>query len=221
MCNNQKCNSATFEDCTECTSPWTRNSTTSVCEILPSSGWGLVTFSQKEGGDLSTSATNTATCGSGSWQYSYLGNITGSGNTTFFDSAGCSLPHYQLRIIVWIILIDEWQGSDTIKVTLEGNQTKTQTRNSRQSSEKVCGNNGNSEDYVRFDQTYTHNTSNNYTIDIYSSNTNSKWGIREVMVLAKLCHPACLSCFGSLVSQCTSCDQESTPPMMLSNTTCN
>lgn len=223
ICSSQQCNSEAFGDCTQCASPWTWNPTTSVCEILPASGWGLVDFSPNEGGGLVTAASSTATCGpqtgGSQWTYTYIGNLTGTGNTTFSDSAGCSLPHYQLRIIVWFILIDNWQGSDILKVTLEGNQTKTQTRNSRQANEKACGNGGDNEDYVRFDQTYTHNTSTPYDIDISTTNTNSKWGIREVMVLAKLCHPACLSCFGSLASQCTSCEQET--PMWLSNTTCN
>lgn len=131
--------------------------------------------------------------------------MTGSQIINIADGIGTSVPHYQLRVIIWMILIDNWQGSDIIKVTLDGNQTLTQSRNTRQTSEKVCGNNGDFEDYVRFDKTYTHNTSNPYSINITTNNSGSKWGIKEVVVLAKLCHVACTSCFGALVSQCTSC----------------
>lgn len=40
------------------------------------------------------------------------------------------------------------------------------------------------------------------------------------MVQVKTCHFACDLCFGSLVTQCTSCDQQ-TVTYMLSGTTCN
>lgn len=33
-------------------------------------------------------------------------------------------------------------------------------------AEKTCGNGGDWDDYVRFDKTYTHNTSSPYTIDV-------------------------------------------------------
>ncbi len=44
--------------------------------------------------------------------------------------------------------------------------------------EKTCGTNGDDEDYVRFDQTFTHNTSNPYAIEIKTNGTNQKWGMK-------------------------------------------
>lgn len=44
--------------------------------------------------------------------------MTGPGINTFSDINGVQLPHYQLRIIFWMILVDNWQGSDMISVTL-------------------------------------------------------------------------------------------------------
>lgn len=70
--------------------------------------------------------------------------MTGAQTIIFSNTNGVSLPHYQIRIIFWMILMDNWQGSDMISATLEGNQTKTVSRNSRTSSEKVCGNSGDS-----------------------------------------------------------------------------
>ncbi len=56
-----------------------------------------------------------------------------------------------------MILIDNWQGTDIISVTLNSNQTLSVNRNSRQANEKVCGVSGDNEDYLRFDQIYLHN----------------------------------------------------------------
>ena len=212
LCSNQQCNSTAFGSCTgSCASPWTWNSTTNVCDLLPASGWGFVDASADAGGGLSPSSGSTSTCGPQSggsqWSYSYTGNQTGNDVVTYTDTSGVSLPHYQLRIIAWVILIDDWQGQDNVKVTLDGTDSQTQSRNSRQTNEKTCGNGGNWEDYVRFDKTYTHNISTPFTIDITTTGSNSRWGVKEVVVIARLCHAACLSCFGGLATQCYSCEQ--------------
>jgi hypothetical protein len=65
--------------------------------------------------------TTVGTCGpytgGSQWSYNYYGNMTGAGIITFSDPAGVQLPHYQLRIIFWSILIDNWSG-ENIAVTL-------------------------------------------------------------------------------------------------------
>ena len=82
------------------------------------------------GGSISPNVSTTTTCGPCSgggcsggseWQYSYTGNLTGSSKITFTDSNGPQVPHYQLRVIFWMILIDDWQGSDQIRAKLDGN----------------------------------------------------------------------------------------------------
>lgn len=67
--------------------------------------------------------TSTATCGplggGSQWQYSYIGNLTGTSSVIrFSDVAGVQVPHYQIRIIFWTLLIDSWGGGDTISATL-------------------------------------------------------------------------------------------------------
>jgi hypothetical protein len=44
--------------------------------------------------------------------------MTGPGVITFSDPAGVQVPHYQLRVIFWTILIDNWGGSESIITTL-------------------------------------------------------------------------------------------------------
>jgi hypothetical protein len=102
---------------------------------LPSTGWALIDNSIDVGGSIISDASTIATCGpsigGSSWQYSYSGNLNGSATITFVDSNGPQVPCYQLRVIFWMILIDNWQGSDQIRVTLNGNQIQTMNRNNR------------------------------------------------------------------------------------------
>lgn len=210
VCGNQSCSTAAYAACSgQCSSPWTWNSTTNACELLATSGWGVVDVSSDIGGQITPSSSATATCGpqtgGSDWGYTFYGNMSGPAVIQFQDTVGVLLPHYQLRIIFWTILMDNWGGGDLIKATLEGNQTQTSNKNNRTASEKTCGNGGDWDDYVRFDRTYTHNVSTPYTIDITTNSSNSKWGVKELIVLAKLCHPACTACFGSFITQCWAC----------------
>lgn len=118
-----------------------------------------------------------------------------------------------------MILMDNWQGTDMISATLEGNQTKTVSRNSRLTNSKVCGNNGDDQEYLRFDQNYIHNSSTTFDVTITTTSPNSKWGVKQFIVLARLCNMYCASCFGAQINRCYSCVSE--PIMMLSGTTCN
>lgn len=140
VCATQSCSSTTYAACSgQCGSPWSWNGTSNACELFATSGWSLVDVSGDIGGGITYNVTSTATCGplggGSQWQYSYIGNLTGTSSVIrFSDPNGVQVPHYQLRIIFWTILIDSWQGSDTFTVTLEGNQTQTTTRNSRATS---------------------------------------------------------------------------------------
>ncbi len=51
-------------------------------------------------------------------------------------------------------------------------------RNNKVTNQKTCGNNGDDEDYVRFDRTYTHNATAPYSFTITTNNSNSKWGVK-------------------------------------------
>ena len=57
-----------------------------------------------------------------------------------------------------------------------------------------------------------------YTVSISTNNSNSKWGVKELVVIVRVCNIACASCFGGLINQCYSCEQQT--PYLLSGTTC-
>ena len=142
LCTNQSCSTNAYGNCTAngCQSPWTWNTTLTACELTAASGWSLVDVSSDIGGAILPDNGNTATCGPQSggsnWAYTYTGNLTGNNVLIYTDSNGPQVAFYQIRVIFWMILIDNWQGSDTIKATIHSNSSMVQTmnRNNRQAS---------------------------------------------------------------------------------------
>ena len=51
-------------------------------------------------------------------------------------------------------------------------------RNNRMTAQKTCGNNGDWDDYLRFDRTYTHNSTIPYNFSITTNNSGSRWGVK-------------------------------------------
>lgn len=107
------------------------------------SGWTIVdTSADCTGcsGSITSNITSTATCGAtaggSNWGYTFIGNLSGSSVLLYTDSTGPQVPFYQIRVIFWVILIDSWQGTDRIKVTLNNNISLVQTmlRSYRQTS---------------------------------------------------------------------------------------
>lgn len=136
---DQQCSAWSSNTCSQCIAPFTKNTGTGLCEVTAASGWVLVDTSSDISGAITPNVTGTTTCGSSPWRYRYFGNLTGTDKIIFVDSTGPAVPHYQMRIIVWVILIDGWAGSDTVRVTLNSNQTLTMAQSAKTSSETVCG----------------------------------------------------------------------------------
>lgn len=76
--------------------------------------------------------------------------------------------------------------------------------------ENICGGTGNATDCVRIrEYTMTHNSS--FVFLNFSALTSESdplvqwWGVKELIVAAKLCHAYCLTCYGANNSNCLSC----------------
>ena len=72
--------------------------------------------------------TNFSTCGvtnSNGWGYTYVGNLTGKNVIKYTYATGAQMGHFMLRIVFWMLLIDNWSQSDIISVTLNNNETKS------------------------------------------------------------------------------------------------
>lgn len=123
-CQNQQCNSQNSNDCmgNTCASGFVWNAGASTCEISATAGWEFVDSSNDVSGTISNNISSTATCGpgtAGQWGYNFYGNLTATDTIKFSDLNGVSVPHYQIRIIFWTILIDNWATSDAIILKLD------------------------------------------------------------------------------------------------------
>jgi hypothetical protein len=60
--------------------------------------------------------------------------MTGPGIITYTDPNGPQVGFYQMRIIFWMITIDDWQNSDTVTVKINSNSSfvKTMREDQRQ-----------------------------------------------------------------------------------------
>ena len=108
-----------------------------------------------------TGGSNTGTCDDDSNEnYVFYGNFTDSSLLSVELTGGTASPFYQLRFIFWGILMDNWNGDDNISAALYGDsvfaENQTVHRSQRWETEKLCGNNGNYEDLIHFDKTYTY-----------------------------------------------------------------
>ena len=73
--------------------------------------------------------STTTPCGAGpSKDYFYHGNFIQSDSIVFTDSVGVDTPHYELRVMFWTILIDNWENKDLIHVDVNSGQTALSQR---------------------------------------------------------------------------------------------
>jgi hypothetical protein len=150
LCTSTNCQSNNTNNCNSnsCRTPWVWNGTLNDCELYNSSAWILQDKSTDINGGIQSSASFAGSCsgsgGPGAWQYTFFGNQTGNQPMIFSDTMGISIPHYQIRIIYWMIQIDNWQNNDVINSTINStslNFTNSDYRNNgfRQQSSNVCG----------------------------------------------------------------------------------
>lgn len=139
FCTNQSCATWTSNTCTTCFSPdFTKDPITGLCVLTTASGWSLVDMSIDAGGSIASNNTSNSTCGTTPWRYKYYGLLTGTAKIKFTDSTGPIVPYYQIRIIVWIILLDGWANTDMITVTFNTTKSLTQLRSNFTSNEALC-----------------------------------------------------------------------------------
>ena len=70
-----------------------------------------------------TTISTVSPCEDGaSREYYYYGNYYQVDSITFTDSVGINVPHYQLRVTFWTILIDDWKNQDLIHVDVNSGQ---------------------------------------------------------------------------------------------------
>ena len=55
-------------------------------------------------------------CNGNGFNYQFYGNYTKTSSFVFSEPNGPQIPHYQIRVMFWVILIDDWNSDDKIVV---------------------------------------------------------------------------------------------------------
>lgn len=64
---------------------------------------------------LTVNESDSGSCsGDSSYSYTFYGNMTANQIIQLYEANGVPFPFYQLRLIFWTILMDNWDGSDYI-----------------------------------------------------------------------------------------------------------
>ena len=103
-------------------------------------------------------------------------------------------------------MIGYWDGTEEIYLEIDG--TKYTHEASCGYSMNICS--GYQTDCIKIKETVHSHTNPTVTINITSSSTEVNpavkyWGIKDLLVVARLCHDECLTCYGALNSQCLTC----------------
>lgn len=204
------------------------------CALNSTSNKDLIDLSDDVGGGITVSPiSSTPDCtGFPSITIPTYGSYKANSVVTITEPGGTSLPHWGLDLFYGMIQIDA-DGSDSwnnakIFTNLNGASPAQNPSYSLNGTNKLasfktyCGSNNKWENYFQVTNTYTHNATNvDISFDIKTDNNkpNALYVIKEVVLVAKLCNIACLSCYsGGTNTTCTSCD--GSVPYLLNNNTC-
>ena len=149
----------------------------------------------------SASKATPVTCG----EYRFSGaNVAGD----YISKTFRNLPanHYEVVVRLNMGMIGNWDGSEELYVEVDG--TRYAHASSCGYSMDICS--GYQTDCIKIKETVHPHTHSTLTLSITSSSTEldpaiKYWGIKDLLVVARLCHDECLTCYGALNSQCLSC----------------
>jgi hypothetical protein len=106
--------------------------------------------------------------------------------------------HYQLRVMFAYYFLFTTSVSSQLQVYVDGNNNQQYIS---RSSNNACG--GNSFVVETIDSSYAHSSS---SVTLYINNNNGYYfGIREFVLITKLCNTNCASCYGYTSSTCYTC----------------
>lgn len=144
--------------------------------------------------------------------YTFSGKYT---SQDFLSKNFTSLPlnHYALTIRYNVGYIGSWSNTDSLRLTLQDDYQSIIHDYSYHcnKTENICSQVGfNSSDCIRIQEyTMAHNSSFLFVnFSSLTSETNPSlqfWGIKELMIVAKLCHDYCFTCYGPDNNNCLSC----------------
>lgn len=141
-CKPNSCSGISKTQCTACDSPFLLIS--GQCVVDTTTRYSIA----GESNNFTITPTGTASCGS----YTFTGTLQSGQSFTAATTTAITTPHIKIRIILWVILYEDWNtATDYIEVSI--NTTNTIQRFNlinRQGNEQVCGP-GQSESNIKLD----------------------------------------------------------------------
>jgi hypothetical protein len=104
-----------------------------TCVINPASGWTQVDVSSDLSGslDIGPLASRAGDCKN----LTFFGNLDTDEEISVTSLTGISEPFYEMQLIFWVMLIDDWDKDTTVQTTLEVNND--QKKSPRSKTEKT------------------------------------------------------------------------------------
>jgi hypothetical protein len=222
---NDKCNSGTT---------WGWNPAGGPCE-LTTAGILFLDSSDDAGGMIAVSPNTYSTNCPGLVTYSgasAYGDYLATETVTTTLSGGTDIPHYQVDLIVDILLADpnsttgnkQWPNSN-MGVTI--NTSPAVSKNFPMSSPSTtykgyCGDTNKNDAFYQLKLSFNHNLTNQdiiFTLKTNNNNAAATWVAKEFIYDIHTCNEACLSCNNTgTVNVCFSCDPSL--GFMLNNFSC-
>ena len=150
----------------------------------------------------STSKPSSLVCG----QYSFSGVYT-AGDYISKTFTNIPLNHYELVVRFGVGFMGDWDSHDQILMEIDGVNYSKSYGGCHQ-PQPVCLTNGN--DCIRIISHSIRHTSTKAHIKITSSisevdPTYQFWGVKDLLISAKLCDSKCSACFGPSEGECIIC----------------
>ena len=123
-----------------------------------------------------------------------------------------NIPHYSLEYSFDFIKIDEWDLEDRVSIYLDGAEYGPIRLEALESKEE-CGyttSSGNSAEYLkRYTFTLPSHMEKFLNVSIKShlngASTKKSWGIKNINIRLRTCHPSCATCNGGTSTDCIEC----------------
>lgn len=218
-CQQGACVSPLVNGCTACTTNFVMSGASPSSCIFDTSQ--TTTKLSKQSSDFNIVPAPTGTCSNGttSTTYNYFGDYYNNDIINISTKTAVTDPHYEVELLVWMILIDNWPSSSYVDFLLKGStQNKSIDQTDSVVNTAVCYN-ANSDSYVRirYAQPHTDTMSNvEYKVTVKITSGSGRLGVGDVFLVAKLCHSFCTACTGPTATVCSACSVG----YFLSGTTC-
>lgn len=123
---------------------------------------------------------------------------------------GIPLNHYQIMIRLSVGHIGAWNPTDEMQMTADG-YTYAWNYTGCSSPVFLCNQDSAAVDCIKiYEQTISHDRADltlKFSNSLVVANPNKKyWGLKDYVVVAKMCHIKCSTCFGPTEAECISCE---------------